>query len=495
MNSAGAVRIRRPAMKLPRRPEWVERSSRSHWYTIAGISFGAFMIQLDSSIVTLALPSLQRSFDASLASAQWVSVAYVLTVVALVAPCARLGDGWGRKNLYLYGYAMFTVGSILCSIAPDLASLIAFRVLQGTGGAAIAGNAIAMVTENIPKERLRDGLAVQAAVQSLGLALGPMSGGFLVDAFGWRSIFWVNVPIGVVAVVSALVLLPDATQRRSMPRFDWPGTTLLALAAIGLLVGLSGLSGLPLGLVGSLILLVSPALILPVFWRREKRAGAPLIDPPTLRTPQIAIGALGAMVSYLLLIAPTVLIPQLLVPLGWSVSATGVILFAMPAGFLTATVASTAWLHSWAGNSMRTDVGCVAILGAIVALASRPTEIAWIVPALAVLGIGLGVYVPANNASVMAAATARGTGTAGSLIALSRNVGVAIGVAVVTLTLHVAGHDSRRDASDPAGAAHNALVGAAHWAWLVLLGFAALAALAALASAVAAGRSASAAST
>ncbi|MEP9391896.1 MFS transporter [Gordonia sp. VNK1] len=475
------------------RPAWVDRSPRSYWYTVAGISFGALMVQLDSSIVTLALPTLQRSFDASLASVQWVSVAYVLTVVALVAPCARLGDGLGRKTLYLCGYAVFTVSSLLCSVAPDLLSLIAFRVLQGTGGAAIAGNAIAMVTENMPKDKLRDGLAVQAAMQSAGLALGPMCGGFLVDAFGWRSIFWVNVPIGLLALGSAFILLPPGPARRRMPRFDWPGTLLLALVAVGLLIGLSGLSGLPLGLAASLALLASPLLTVPAFWHREKNAAAPLIDPPTMRTPQIAIGAFGALVSYLLLIAPTVLVPQILVPLGRSVSETGVILFAMPAGFLVATVASTVWLHAWAGNTTRTAVACVVMLGSLVALATHPIELGWIVPALVALGVGLGVFVPANNAAVMSAATARGTGTAGSLISMFRNVGVAIGVAVVTLTLHIAGHDSRADATDPTGPAHADLLDGARAAWLVLLAFGLVAALITAASAVAARRAASAA--
>ncbi|MGV9825308.1 MFS transporter [Gordonia sp. NPDC003429] len=472
----------RRVVDVPDRPEWVSRSPRSYWYSVAGISFGALMVQLDSSIVTLALPALQRSFDASLASAQWVSVAYVLAVVSLVTPCARLGDGLGRKSLYIYGYAIFTIGSLACSIAPNLLSLIIFRVVQGIGGAAIAGNAIAMVTESMPKAKLRDGLAVQASMQALGLALGPLIGGLLVDDFGWRSIFWVNVPIGVAALASAFVLLPapktdDGTSRRpTMPRFDGPGTILLAAAAITLMLGLSGVSGLPMSLPLALVLLVAPLAIVSGFWVRENHYDTPLIDPRLIRTPQISIGVVGALVSYLLLIAPIVLVPQLLVPLGRSVSSTGVILSSMPAGFLISTVIGTTALRGAGTNASRALLGCALIVGSLITMALHPIEIGWLVPCLAILGVGLGTFVPANNAGVMAAANAAGTGTAGSLIAIFRNTGVATGVAVITLTLHLAQHDSRRDASDTGGLNHANLVRGAELSWWVLVVFGVVAA-------------------
>lgn len=487
MGSTRGLRVLGRNVALPDRPDWVERSPSSYWYTVAGISFGALMIQLDSSIVTLALPSLQRSFDASLASVQWVSVAYVLTTVALVTPCARLGDSWGRKPMYIYGYAVFTIGSLACSVAPNLLWLIIFRIVQGTGGAAIAGNAIAMIKENMPKPKLRDGLAVQASLQSLGLALGPMVGGLLVDSLGWRSIFWVNVPIGLIALGSAFVLLPNPTGPRSRDggqsrgpgsasRFDWPGTVLLATAAVLFMLGLSGLSGLPMSLTLAVILLLAPLLVGGGFWRHENRCSAPLMEPRVIRTPEIAIGVVGALVGYLLLIAPTVLIPQILIPLGRTVASTGFILSAMPAGFLVATVLGTTVWRGVGTNATRALLGCAVVIVSLPALALRPLDIPWLIAFLATLGAGLGVFVPANNASVMAAADASGTGTAASLIAMFRNIGVATGVAVITLSLHIAGHDSRIDASDESGSAHANLVAGAELALWTLTGFGILAA-------------------
>src|SRR5205085_6861860 len=141
---------------------------------------------LDASIVTLAFPALQRQFHAPLAAVQWVSLAYLLTLVALLVGVGQLADAWGRKLLYLYGFALFTLASAACGLAPGLTWLIAFRVGQAIGAAMLQANSVALVVTSVPRDRMRAALGVQAAAQALGLALGPTLGGVLVTFAGWQ---------------------------------------------------------------------------------------------------------------------------------------------------------------------------------------------------------------------------------------------------------------------------------------------------------------------
>jgi MFS family permease len=203
------------------------------------------MGQLDASIVTLTYGSLRTEFHTSLAAVEWVSLAYLLTLVALLIPAGWLADAHGRKLLYLYGFAVFTLASAACGLAPSLEALVGFRVVQAAGAALMQSNSVALVTTSAPRERMRAALGGQAAAQALGLALGPTVGGALVSTLGWRWVFGVNVPIGLVALVAGHYLLPRTRARTRAAGFDWQGLALLAVATTSALLGVSAVSGLP----------------------------------------------------------------------------------------------------------------------------------------------------------------------------------------------------------------------------------------------------------
>ena len=230
----------------PPRPQAVREHRNAPWFAVGSVCVGAFMGQLDASIVTLAFPALQREFHASLAAAQWVSLAYLLALVGLLAGAGRLADAAGRKLVYLYGFAVFTVASVACGFAPTLELLVAFRVVQAAGAAMLQANSVALVVTSVPRARMRAALGLQAAAQALGLALGPTVGGLLVDSAGWRWVFWVNVPVGCAAIVVGRYLLPRTRERAAAARFDWPGLLLLAGASTAVLLAVSGASGLGL---------------------------------------------------------------------------------------------------------------------------------------------------------------------------------------------------------------------------------------------------------
>src|SRR6202035_1385650 len=205
-----------------------------------------FMGQLDASIVTLTFRPMEHEFGAPLAGVQWVSLAYLLALVALLAPAGRIADAIGRKLVYGYGFVVFTGGAAACALAPGLGALVGCRLVQAVGAAMLQANSVALVTTSVPRRRMRLALSVQAAAQAIGLGLGPTLGGLLTDTAGWRAVYWINVPVGCIAVVAGRYLLPRTRRRSRADSFDWPGAVLLAAATSALLLVLSAASGLAL---------------------------------------------------------------------------------------------------------------------------------------------------------------------------------------------------------------------------------------------------------
>lgn len=419
------------------RPRAVREHRWAPWLAVGSVCVGAFMGQLDASIVTLAYPAVERDFGAPLAAVQWISLGYLLVLVGLLAAAGRLADAVGRKLVYLYGFAVFTAASAACGLAPSLPLLILFRVVQAAGAAMLQANSVALVTASVPRERLRQGLGLQAAGQALGLALGPTAGGLLVASAGWRWVFWINVPVGCAAIVAGQYLLPRTRERTPAGRFDWPGLLLLAVGSTGVLLALSGASGL--GLPGGAVaaLLAASFAVAAGFWVRERRAASPLIHPALVRAPGVAVGLAGALCGYLVLFGPLALMPQIL-PGGEAHA--GLVLTALPAGFAAGALAADRLLPRRWPDRMRGVAGAVAALAALGLLVPAPDATGPAVVLLALLGAGLGVFIPANNTGIMGAIPQRLSATAGGMVNMTRGVGTALGIALVTLALHLAGH-------------------------------------------------------
>jgi EmrB/QacA subfamily drug resistance transporter len=419
------------------RPARVREWPHAWWLAVATVCFGAFMGQLDASIVTLAYRPLRSEFGTSLAAVQWVSLSYLLVLAALLIPVGRLADAHGRKLVYLYGFVVFSVASAACGLAPSLGALIGFRALQGVGAAMLQANSIALVLASTPRHRMRTALGVQAAAQAIGLALGPTVGGLLVSTLGWRWVFGINVPVGVVAVVAGLYLLPRSRSLTPARVWDRSGVVLLGTATTAGLLGVSAASGL--GLPGSAptVLLVLAAACVAGFLLRERRAAAPLLDPTLFRDRTVSAGLVGALCGYLVLFGPLVLIPIVLTDAGSSELHAGLVLTALPAGFaLAATLGERMLPSAW---SDRGRAGFGATLGVVIltALVAAPLTTAWLLPLLGTLGVALGLFTPANNALVMRAVPSHVAGTGGGLLNMTRSLGTALGVAAVTLALHL----------------------------------------------------------
>ena len=417
------------------RPAVVREHRFAPWFAVGTVCFGAFMGQLDASIVTLAFPALQRQFGAGLAGVQWVSLSYLLTLVALLVPVGRWSDRAGRKLVYLYGFVVFTVASAGCGLAWSLGALIALRVAQAAGAAMLQANSVALVATSAPPGKRRAALGIQAAAQALGLALGPVAGGLLLASAGWRWIFIVNVPVGAVALVAGWFLLPRTRQRAERTGADPAGLALLAAAVTAGLLALSAASGL-----GMPAAAVAGCAAVAVFaaagfvWQ-ERRAAVPLIDLPLLTGGGLGAAIGGALCAYLVLFGPLVLFPQLMAVHGDGPLRAGLVLAALPAGFGVAAVAGERVLPGHWSNGFRCTAGGIAAAGCAAALAV-PAPAVVTVFLLGLLGIGLGVYIPANNAAIMAAVPPGESGAAGGLVNMARGLGTALGVAAVSVALH-----------------------------------------------------------
>jgi EmrB/QacA subfamily drug resistance transporter len=420
--------VGRQFLREPRRPAAVRESPRAHWFVVGTVCIGAFMGQLDASIVTVALPRMGRDLHVSLGAIEWVALAYLLVLVATVATVGRIADAVGRKLLYVYGFGVFTVGSVLCGLSPTLTVLIAARVLQAVGAAMLQANSVALIAEAMPASMLGRGIGVQGSAQALGLALGPAIGGILLSIAGWRLIFLVNLPAGVIGLALGWFLLPRSRSRRELGAPDGLGAVLLALAAMGPLVYLSlaGRAGYANGVL--LACLVGGIVAAVGFVRRERRIKEPLIDLSILRRRGLPSGLSSGLVSYLALFGTLFTIPYYLSADHYSATLIGLQLAVLPVAIgMTAPLAGR--LVNRVGARVLTAGGLILTAAGMLGIASLH-DTAGILAGLAVMGIGLGCFTPANNAAVMSASPRGYAGVTGGVLNMTRGLGTALGVAL-----------------------------------------------------------------
>jgi MFS family permease len=421
-------------LREPARPAVIREHRLAPWFAVATVCCGAFMGQLDASVVTLAFPALQRQFGTGLAGVQWVSLAYLIVLTGLLVPVGALSDRLGRKSCYLLGFGLFAAASAACGLAPSLPALVGLRALQAAGAALLQANSVALVTTSVPASLRRAGLGVQAAAQAAGLALGPVAGGLLVTSAGWRWIFFVNLPVALVAVPAGWLLLPRSRGPAPARGADPAGALLLAAAAAGLLGALSLLagSGAPMWPAAGCAATAAVAGAGLLWW--ERRAPVPLLDLRLLAAARLGPALVGATCAYLVLFGPLVLIPQVTAAHHGSVLRAGLILAALPAGFGLAAIAAERLLPRRWTDRRRCALGGVVAAAAAGALA-LPGPVAVTAGLLTLTGAGLGCYVPANNAAIMAAAPPGRAAAMGGMVNVARGLGTALGVGVVTLAL------------------------------------------------------------
>ncbi len=430
------------------------------------------MGQLDASIVTVAIPTLQRDLGASLGAVEWVALSYLLVLVATVAAVGRFADMAGRKLLYTYGFVVFAAASLACGLAPNIWALIGFRVLQALGAAMLQANSVALIATSVPRAVLGRGIGVQGAAQALGLALGPTVGGLLIGLGGWRLIFLVNVPVGIIGVVSAWFFLPRSRQLAPRTAFDWLGLAVFVPAVAALLAALS--LGRDIGFGAPVILALFGVAVVALvgFVVRQRRTPDPMVDLSLFRSVPFSAGIASGFLSYAVLFGVLFVVPFLLERgFGLSTGTAGLVLSVLPAALgLTAPFAGR--LADRFGARPLTVTGMLVTAAALGAATMLHTAMWMIVVALVVIGVGQGLFTSPNNAAIMASAPRQQAGSAGGLLNMTRGIGTAMGVALAGLTLGVGAAATTADATSATASSAAAATASSAQAAAVAQGFA-----------------------
>lgn len=417
----------------PRRPEAVSKLPYAHWLVVATVCVGAFMGQLDASIVTQAFPIMQRSFHTTVSAVQWVGLAYLLVLVSLLAAVGRIADMVGRKLLYTYGFLIFIIGSALSGIAPSLGFLVAARILQGVGAAMLQANSVAIIVAASPKEKLGQAIGIQGAAQALGLALGPGVGGLLIALGGWQLIFFVNVPVGIIGTALGWFLIPRSQHLSERVSFDWAGLAMFIPSVVALMLAIS--DGNHLGWASPMTIgLIAIFIVFGVlFIIRQLKISNPMIDLDLFKRVAFSAGIVSGLLSYLVLFGVLFVVPFLLVnSLHVAVATAGAELMVMPAGLgLVAPFAGR--LADRLGARPLTVAGMILTGAMLIVLAFSHSNVTLFLIELALVGVGLGMFTPPNNAAIMGAAPPHKSGLASGVLNMTRGMGTSLGLALTGL--------------------------------------------------------------
>jgi EmrB/QacA subfamily drug resistance transporter len=396
-----------------------------------------FLTPFDLSAVNIALPTIGGEFTMDAIMMGWVATAYLLAAAVFLVPCGRIADIYGRKKLFISGLAVFTLASFLMTVSISSLMIILLRVLQGAGAAMFSGTAVAILTEATPREERGKALGFYSTSVYLGLSLGPFLGGFLTNVFGWRSIFFVNVPIGLVTIAIILSRFDREWTDAKGETFDLRGALLYGMALVAVMYGFSLLPN-PIG-AGYL---VSGSVLLGAFIMAEVRTQNPLVDLRLFRANRVfAFSNLAALINYSATFAVTFFLSFYLQYIrGLPPSFAGIILVTQPI--------VQAVFSSPAGRlSDRIEPGRIASLGmgltatGLLALAflGADTSLFVLIAVLALLGFGFALFSSPNTNAIMSAVEKRYYGVASGTLGTMRLVGqmLSMGIAMMILAVFV----------------------------------------------------------
>lgn len=409
------------------------------------VGLGALMSTLDGSVVNISLPTIVKAFGASMESAEWVVMAYLLVLASLLVSFGRAGDLFGHRRVYLLGFVVFGSASFFCGAARSMPGLIAARAAQALGGSMLQAVSIALVTVAFPAAKRGRAVGLVSLFTYTGLAIGPSLGGWLTGHFGWRSIFYVNLPVAALALSLGVWLLPRSVKRADA-KLDLPGSALWAATLVFLLVGLARAQEWGLASARTAAMLAASAALYAVFVRVELRRDKPMLDLRLFLNPAFTGGVVAALMNYLAVSAIAFLTPFALVQaLGLETPRAGLLMSSMAVLMAICSPLSGA-LSDRIGWRAPAVAGMALLAGGEVLLRFAETPASFAI-ALAVCGFGTGIFISPNTSAVMGATPPERLGTASGVIGTARTAGMVLGVAASGLALAAAGTVEGADAA------------------------------------------------
>lgn len=402
-------------------------------WALASLSLSMLLSSLGTSIANVGLPTLAQAFNASFQQVQWVVLAYLLAITTLIVSVGRLGDLTGRRRLLLAGIFLFTAASVLCGLAPTLWLLIAARAAQGLGAAIMMALTMAFVAETVPKEKTGSAMGLLGTMSAVGTALGPSLGGLLIAGFGWRSMFFINLPLGLLTLLLAWRCLPVDRQlpTTDRARFDHLGTLLLALTLAAYALAMTMGRG-SFGLLNMALLLAAGCGV-GLFVLAETKAASPLIRLAMFRDPVLGAGfAMSTLVTTVVMATLVVGPFYLSGALALDAARVGLVMSSGPIVAALTGVPAGRLVDRFGAHRM----GIAGLIGMAIGaailpmLATRFGVPGYIAP-LAVITAGYALFQAANNTAVMTNIRPDQRGVISGLLSLSRNLGLITGASVM----------------------------------------------------------------
>ncbi|MCX4542165.1 MFS transporter [Streptomyces sp. NBC_01565] len=418
---------------------------------LAVLCASLLLVAMDATILNVALPSLIDDLQPTALQQLWIIDIYGLVLGGLLVTTGAVGDRYGRRKLFLIGFVLFGVASVVAATAGSSAQLIAGRVLLGIGGAMVMPSTLSLI-RNIftdPRERAR-AIGIWAAVAGAGAAIGPLVGGLLVERYGWAAAFWVNVPVVVVTVIAGVWLLPEYKAAGSHP-LDWPSAVLSVVGIVALAWGIKHVArGSPAA--ADLVILLVAIGLLAWFARRQLKLPDPLLDVRLFRNPPFTAAALTTLMAMLAAGAALFLVSLWLQYVhGYTPFEAGLRTLPTALAMLVSSLLAPALMHR-PGVRAAMALGLAGLVAGFVllALAPQPTSYAYVAVFLISIGLGDGLAVTTAASVLVSAVPPERAGQAGAVSETSYELGVGLGVALLG-SIHGAAY-ARHMAGAPAGA-------------------------------------------
>lgn len=450
----------------------MEAAEKKTQYLTIGLALAIFMSSLDTSVVNVVLPTLVKVFKASFAQVQWVVLSYLLVISSVIVGVGKIGDIFGKKRLCLIGVFIFTAASVLCGLSENILLLIGNRAIQGVGAAVIMALSFAIAQEAIPKDKIVRAMTILTAMISLGFAVGPTTGGFFIERFGWQSIFFFNLPIGIIAFLLIKEALP-ADQKQKNNGFDIKGMVSLAaaLAAYIWAMTLSEVYGFLSIQVG--LLLLAALFIGSYFIWVEKRGKAPLIPLYIFRDKILSASLIASVFVYSNMTCAQMLAAFFLAGVnGFSELQIGI---ALSVGPVITTVCGfiAGYLEKYFTERSIMVMGIlIMVLGNLFMTTMQASNSYWdFCWRIAFMNGGLAFFQTPNNLLVMGNAAPEQRGIVSGLLALGRNLGLVTGAAVMStifalFIIRAAGAEATNAMADP-----KILVSAYHYTFFIMVAY------------------------
>ncbi len=395
------------------------------WRVLAVVSIGVFMSTLNGSIVNIANPTIAAAFSISMAEVQWVVTAYMLVVTATMLFFGKLGDKIGSHRLYVIGFAVFALGSLVCGLSYSFPMLIGARILQAIGGSILMATGLGLVSNAFPKEEKGKAVGMVGAVVGVGNLSGASIGGLLLQSFSWQWIFFINVPVGILGALLGIFFLAPQQKSNETKGFDLPGILLFAAAAATALLAINNYKGFGIWLgVGTVLLLV-----LLIFW--ENHCKEPFLDIPLFSIRDFTMGNIIGVFCYLPQMAVAFLLPFYLEEVkSLSTAFSGLIMTVHPLVMVViAPMAGTMSDRLGSRPILTVSFLLMALSLGAMGFFSANTPLWVLVLCLAGFGLGVGSFGSPNNSTVLAGIPSQKQGYGGSFLATMRNLSYGAGTA------------------------------------------------------------------